>query len=92
MDFLLFQISIAGKEVDEHQYEFYLEDVPVEIVGAPLTRRLFEEFSGGNAEGSTFPMSQIELSRLESGVVYLDIWDMKRGQSVLRSRWDKVSN
>ncbi|KAK7601243.1 hypothetical protein V9T40_008684 [Parthenolecanium corni] len=86
-----YDISIAGKEVDEHQYEFYLEDVPVEIVGAPLTRRLFEEFSGGNAEGSTFPMSQIELSRLESGVVYLDIWDMKRGQSVLRSRWDKIS-
>lgn len=64
--------------------------MPVEIVGAPLTRRLFEEFSGGSAEGSTFPMSHVELSRLESGVVYLDIWDMKRGQSVLRSRWDKV--
>lgn len=41
-------------------------------------------------EGNTMGLSQNELSRLETAVVYLDIWNMKRGQSVLKTRWDKV--
>jgi hypothetical protein len=41
-------------------------------------------------EGYSFGMSQSELARLESGVVFLDIRDMKKGQSVLKTRWEKV--
>jgi len=81
----------VGKEVDDRQFELYLEDTPFLAPGAPFTRRLLEEFSGANVEGYSFGMSQNELARLATGVVFLDIRDMKRGQSVLKTRWEKVS-
>lgn len=87
---LHYQISVVGKDVDSHQFELYLEDIPFLAPGAPVTRRLLDEFSGSGVEGISFGLAPNELARLETSVVYLDIWDMKRGQSVLRTRWDKV--
>ncbi len=87
-----FQVSIVCKDTEsQHQYELYLEDIPLQVSGAPVTRRLLEEFSGNNVEGYSIGLSQKELVRLESSIVYLDIWDMIRGQSLMRTRWDKVT-
>lgn len=90
LNVLIYQISVTGKDVEDHPFELYLEDIPFLAPGAPVTRRLLEEFSGSSVEGFSFALSQHELARLETSVVFLDIWDMKRGQSVLRTRWDKV--
>ncbi|XP_065200014.1 dorsal-ventral patterning protein Sog [Planococcus citri] len=88
---LNYDISLVGKDIDTQQYELYVEDIPFLAPGAPVARRLLEEFKGPNVEGHTFGLSQLELLRLETGVVFLDVWDKKYGQSVLRTRWEKVS-
>lgn len=76
--------------MDAEQYELYVENIPFLAPGAPVARRLLEEFKGPNLDGHTLGLTQFELLRLESGVVFLDVWDKKYGQSVLRTRWDKV--
>lgn len=72
-------------------FELYVEDSPFSIPGAPIFRRLLEEFEGPAFEGYTIGLSQEELSRLNANIVHVDLWDPKLGQSVLKTEWPHVS-
>lgn len=81
---------MTGAITKSQQFELYLEDIPIAAPGAPTTRRLLEEFNGHSVEGYIFGLAHLELLRLETGIVYLDLWDMKQGHSLLRTQWKKV--
>lgn len=61
------------------------------IPGAPIFKRLLEEFEGPTLEGYTIGLSQEELLRLNVNVVHVDLWDPKLGQSILKTEWKYVS-
>lgn len=71
-------------------FELYIEDSPFLIPGAPVFRRLLEEFEGPTLEGFTIGLSQDELSRLNANIVHVDLWDPKLGQSILKTLWKYV--
>lgn len=62
------------------------------ITGAPVFRRLLEEFEGPTLEGYTIGLSQEELLRLNINIVHVDLWDPKLGQSILKTEWKHVSS
>lgn len=58
----------------------YLETMPLLMQGAPVYRRLLEEFSGSTLEGSFAGLSSIELYRIESGIGFLEVSDKESGK------------
>lgn len=85
------QIVLSGPNVKNRPFELYVEDSPLLIPGAPVFRRLLEEFEGPQLEGYTIGLSQEELLRLNVNIVHVDLWDPKLGQSVLKTEWKHVS-
>ncbi|KAH8272231.1 hypothetical protein KR044_003746, partial [Drosophila immigrans] len=53
--------------------QLYLEEKPIEAIGAPVTRKLLEEFSGSYMEGFVLGMPSAELIKLETSVCYLEL-------------------
>lgn len=81
---------MSGSNVKNRLFELYIEDSPFLIPGAPVFRRLLEEFEGPTLEGFTIGLSQDELSRLNANIVHVDLWDPKLGQSILKTLWKYV--
>lgn len=85
------QVVLSGSNVKSRLFELYIEDSPLLIPGAPVFRRLLEEFEGPMFEGYTIGLSQEELLRLNVNIVHMDLWDPKLGQSILKTEWKYVS-
>ncbi|VVC28266.1 Chordin,CHRD,VWFC domain [Cinara cedri] len=88
---LQYEVVLQGSNVKGRLFELYVEDSPLLIPGAPVFRRLLEEFEGPTFEGYTIGLSQEELSRLNVNIVHVDLWDPKLGQSVLKTEWKYVN-
>lgn len=58
--------------------------------GAPVTRRLLEEFNTNSVEGFVLELTPAELTRLDTGVVHFDIKDLHTSKSLLRAHWKQV--
>jgi hypothetical protein len=86
------QVVLSGSNVKNRLFELYVEDSPFSIPGAPVFRRLLEEFEGPSFEGYTIGLSQEELLRLNTNIVHVDLWDPKLGQSILKTEWKHVSS
>ncbi|KAF4519369.1 hypothetical protein B566_EDAN011375 [Ephemera danica] len=88
---LQYEISISGLGNGEQRpLELYLEDLPILVVGAPVSRRKLVEFYGSQLEGFAIGLSDFELARIDSGVAFLDVMDARTNTSLLRARIDKV--
>ncbi|XP_034941805.1 dorsal-ventral patterning protein Sog isoform X2 [Chelonus insularis] len=58
---------------DVKSRKLYLETMPLLVQGAPVSRRLLDEFDGNILEGSVTGLSLIELFRIDSGIGFLEI-------------------
>lgn len=85
------QVVLSGSNVKNRIFELYIEDSPILLPGAPVFRRLLEEFEGPTLEGYTIGIGQEELLRLNVNIVHVDLWDPKLGQSILKTEWKYVS-
>lgn len=70
---LHYDISVTGLTPQFYPLQAYLLDMPMEVYGAPVNRRLLEEFSGNHLEGFLLSISQTDLAKLESSVNFLEI-------------------
>lgn len=85
------QVVLSGSNVKNRIFELYIEDSPLLLPGAPVYKRLLEEFEGPTLEGYTIGLGQEELLRLNVNIVHVDLWDPKLGQSILKTEWKHVS-
>lgn len=82
---LHYDISIAGISSQHYPLQAYLLDMPMEVYGAPVNRRLLEEFSGNHLEGFVLSISSTDLAKLESSVNFLEIVS-NENQNLLKSK------
>lgn len=88
---LQYEVVLSGSNVKNRIFELYIEDSPILLPGAPVFRRLLEEFEGPTLEGYTIGLGQEELLRLNVNIVHVDLWDPKLGQSMLKTEWKYVN-
>ncbi|KAL0127431.1 hypothetical protein PUN28_005612 [Cardiocondyla obscurior] len=75
---LHYELELAGFPLTSQEprtFRLYLETMPMMAQGAPVARRLLEEFSGYSLEGSVTGLSPMELYRIESGIGFLEVTD-----------------
>uniref|UniRef100_A0A6M2DS97 Putative dorsal-ventral patterning protein sog n=1 Tax=Xenopsylla cheopis TaxID=163159 RepID=A0A6M2DS97_XENCH len=83
---LHYDLSIAGRGSHQRTMELYLEEVPFIAPGAPVSRALLEEeFTTTNIEGTLAGITQGDLARLETGVVFLDLKDKIKNETMLKA-------
>ncbi|XP_034472868.1 dorsal-ventral patterning protein Sog isoform X2 [Drosophila innubila] len=80
---LHYELTLSG--VASQQLQLYLEEKPIEAIGAPVTRKLLEEFSGNYIEGFVLGMPSAELIKLETSVCYLELHAKHNQQSASSS-------
>lgn len=82
---LHYDISVAGISNHFYPLQAYLLDMPMEVYGAPVNRRLLEEFTGNHLEGFVLSISSTDLAKLESSVNFLEIVS-KDNNNILKSK------
>jgi chordin len=83
---LHYDISVAGISSQFHPLQAYLVDMPMEVYGAPINRRLLEEFAGNHLEGFVLSISSNDLAKLESSVNFLEIVAKGSGNNLLKAK------
>lgn len=84
---LHYELELAGFSSNTQEprtFRLYLETMPRLAQGAPVARRLLEEFTGYSLEGSVTGLSSMELYRIESGIGFLEVTE-KQGGHVLKA-------
>lgn len=84
---LHYELELAGfpfSPQEPRTFRLYLETMPLLAQGAPVARRLLEEFVGYSLEGSVTGLSPMELYRIESGIGFLEVTD-KQAIHVLKA-------
>lgn len=87
-----YDVSISGMGPLEKKLELYMELLPMIAPGAPVISRLLDEFHGNQVEGSpTETLSKEELTRLDTGVVFVKVVDKNTKNSLLSAIVKEVS-
>lgn len=60
------------------------------VYGAPVNRRLLEEFSGNHLEGFVLSISSTDLARLESSANFLEIVSKENNSNLLKSKLQPI--
>lgn len=81
---LHYDITLSGGH--NQDFQVYLEELPIEAPGAPVTRTLLDEFTGNNLEGYSLSLTSSELSKLETSVIYIEIYSKERQETLLKSK------
>jgi chordin len=81
---LHYDVSLAGISSQFHPLQLYLVDMPMEVYGAPVNRRLLEEFTSNHLEGFVLSISSNDLLKLESSVNFIEV--VSRDQNILKSK------
>ncbi|XP_017028980.1 dorsal-ventral patterning protein Sog [Drosophila kikkawai] len=81
---LHYEVTLNG--VAAQDLQLYLEEKPIEAIGAPVTRKLLEEFNGNYLEGFFLSMPSAELIKLEISVCYLEVHSKHTKQLLLRGK------
>jgi chordin len=87
---LHYDISVAGISSQFHPLQAYLVDMPLEVYGAPVNRRLLDEFSGNHLEGFVLNISQQDLVKLESSVNFLEVVSKDTNSNLLKSKLKSI--
>nr|CAD7201391.1 unnamed protein product [Timema douglasi] len=85
---LHYEVELSGLHPEDKDLKLNLESVPFLAPGAPVSRRLLEEFQGSQLEGFVIGISPMDLMQIESGVSFLEIQDNKT--VLLRARLPQV--
>lgn len=83
---LHYDISVAGLSTHLHPLQAYLVDMPLDVLGAPVNRRLLDEFNSNHLEGFVHSISSLDLAKLESSVNFLEIVSKENNLSLLKSK------
>ncbi|KAG5681985.1 hypothetical protein PVAND_011384 [Polypedilum vanderplanki] len=86
---LHYDVSLAGVSNQYHPLQLYLVDMPMEVYGAPVHRRLLEEFASNHLEGFVLSMSAADLAKLESSVNFLEVVS-KEQNNILKTKLKSV--
>lgn len=70
---LHYEITLNDNFNHQQPYQLFLEEIPIEAPGAPVSRRLLEEFSGHYLEGFFMGITSYDLAKLETSVIYLEV-------------------
>jgi hypothetical protein len=82
---------LSGLTSEDHSLKLYIKTLPFVVPGAPVFKRLLEEFKGSQSEGFVMGISQNEFQRIDSGVNFLEVHDHVSGSVWLRARLTRVS-
>lgn len=85
---LNYDISIAGVPNQFYPLQAVLLDMPLEVYGAPVHRRVLDEFSANHLEGFIVSLSSADLMKLESSVNYLEI--VSNDKNILKSKLKSI--
>ncbi|EDW66367.2 dorsal-ventral patterning protein Sog [Drosophila virilis] len=83
---LHYELTLSGMPNAGQDLQLYLEEKPIEAIGAPVTRKLLEEFNGAYMEGFVLGMPSAELIKLETSVCYLELHAKHSHQLLLRGK------
>ncbi|KAJ6637065.1 Dorsal-ventral patterning protein Sog [Pseudolycoriella hygida] len=83
---LHYEITLNGFLSHQQKFQLLLEEIPIEAPGAPVSRKILEEFSGHYTEGFLLGMTSYELAKLETSVCYLEVRAQERGEVLLRGK------
>lgn len=83
---LHYELTLSGLSQALQDLQLYLEEKPIEAIGAPVTRKLLEEFNGTYMEGFVLGMPSAELIKLETSVCYLELHAKHTHQLLLRGK------
>ncbi|XP_017869500.1 PREDICTED: dorsal-ventral patterning protein Sog [Drosophila arizonae] len=81
---LHYELTLSG--VPNQELQLYLEEKPIEAIGAPVTRKLLKEFTGNYMEGFQLSMPSAELIKLETSVCYLELHSKVNPRLLLRGK------
>jgi chordin len=82
---LHYEVTLAGVQHHYQPLQLFLEEIPIDAPGAPVSRRLLEEFNGNYMEGFVLGMSATDLAKLETSVCYLEVRKKDRNESLLKA-------
>lgn len=82
---LHYELTLSGLSPGQ-DLQLYLEEKPIEAIGAPVTRKLLEEFNSSYIEGFVLGMPSAELIKLETSVCYLELHTKHSHQLLLRGK------
>lgn len=82
---LHYEVTLSGVG-QQQNLQLYLEEIPIEAPGAPVSRKMLDEFSGHFVEGFFLGMTSYELAKLESSVCYLEIRSHDSDEVLLRGK------
>lgn len=82
---LHYELTLSGLSQTQ-DLQLYLEEKPIEAIGAPVTRKLLEEFNGTYMESFVLGMPSAELIKLETSVCYLELHAKHTHQLLLRGK------
>ncbi|XP_055526281.1 dorsal-ventral patterning protein Sog [Wyeomyia smithii] len=83
---LHYEVTLAGVPSSYHPVQLYLEELPLEVPNAPISRTLLEDFNGNYLEGFVLAMPSVELAKLENSVVYLEIRSKSKDEPILKAK------
>lgn len=82
---LHYEITLTGTPSHYQPLQLFLEEIPIEAPGAPVSRRLLEEFTGNYLEGFNATLPYTELAKLETSVCYIEIRSKDRNEPLLKA-------
>lgn len=82
---LHYEVTLSGVG-QQQSLQLYLEEIPIEAPGAPVSRKMLDEFSGHFVEGFFLGMTSYELAKLESSVCYLEVRSQDSDEVLLRGK------
>ena len=82
---------LSGLSPEDRSLQLYLKELPFIAPGAPVSRKLLEEFKGSHLEGFVLSIPPAEFSRIDSGVCFLEVQDEASGIVLLQARLRHVS-
>ncbi|XP_014241548.1 dorsal-ventral patterning protein Sog [Cimex lectularius] len=71
------------------EYGLYLAQLPMDVPGAPVTRKILDE-GQNHIEGSSLGLLPSELATLANGVTYVEINSQASGQILLKAQWTQI--
>lgn len=75
---LHYEITLSGITNHQQNLQLYLEEIPIEAPGAPVSRKILDEFTGHYFEGFMLGITPYDLAKLETSVCYLEIRSQER--------------
>ncbi|XP_022917906.1 dorsal-ventral patterning protein Sog isoform X2 [Onthophagus taurus] len=88
---LHYDVTLTGLPNSEKSLELSLKFLPMSVPGAPYSIRVLDPIQGNQLEGGTIePLMKEELSRLDTGVVFVKIRNISTKDILLKSTLREV--